>query len=90
MTIENKTPKEIQAEIYFEIGRGVNREQLKAELKDQGLLTEAYYFTTEKEQLVSIEELKTPSSAMSTKQILWAILVLVILVFRIARCSSRM
>lgn len=90
MTIENKTPKEIQDEIYSEIERGTNKEQLKTNLKNQGLVTEAYYFTTKKEQEISIEEASTPSSAISTRQLLWGILIIVILVFRIVRCSNRM
>ena len=90
MTIENKTPKEIQAEIYAEIGNGANREQLKVDLKSQGLMTEAYYFTTEIEQKISAAEPSTPSSSISTGHILWTILLLVILVFRMVSCANRM
>ena len=88
MNIENKNPKAIQEEIYKEINAGADPVKLKQELKAQGVPVEAYYFTTGQD-LVTMQE-PPSSSGVSGWQVFLTIVSLLILIFRIARCSSRM
>lgn len=90
MDIENKNPKEIQELIFAEIRNGASIEALKNELREKGLHPEGYYFTTEAEHQAILEEPRTPAGQVSGWQIALTIVTLIILVFRIARCSSRM
>ncbi len=90
MNLESKSPNEIQQEIFGEIRNGTSIEKLKAELKEKGLHPEGYYFATETEHNKVMEEPKTAAGQMSGWQIFIGIVAVLVLVLRIARCSSKM
>lgn len=90
MEIANKNSKEIQSEIFAEIRKGTSVEALKAELKKKGHHPEGYYFTNEEQHIKMLAEPKAPAGHLTSGQIVWGIVIVLILIIRIARCSSRM
>ena len=90
MNLDNKTPKEIQQEIFSEIQKGTNIEKIKTALREQGHHPEAYYFTSEKEHTTILEAPKAAAGHTSGWQVFLAIVAIIIMVIRIARCSSKM
>jgi|GEM_PF-5492216 len=93
MEIQGLTSREIQQRIFEEIGNGTNVVALKQELKEKGVPVEGYYFTTEAQYQSEKSFSAEPASAASSvsgKQVFWTILTIVIVIFKIARCSSRM
>jgi hypothetical protein len=95
METENKNPKEIQQEIFDQISKGANPVELKELLRKKGVPVEGYYFVSEaahKRQIETPPQYGVSQQAgggASAWQIFVAILSVVLLIFRIARCSSR-
>ena len=96
MEIEDKSPKEIQQEIFDQIAKGANPGELKELLRRKGVPVEGYYFTSENAHNTELEQSRlnsgsgaSTSGGASGAQIFFAILSVVILIFRIARCTSR-
>lgn len=90
MNIENKTPKEIQQLLFEEIRNGADIEKLRVELKEKGLHPEGFYFTTEAEHTKVMEEPRSPAGQLSGWQIFAGIITIVVLIIKVARCSSKM
>jgi hypothetical protein len=90
MELENKNQKEIQQEIFAEIKKGTNIEKLKAELKEKGLHPEGYYFIAESEHTKIMAEPKIGAGHTTGWQIFVAIIAIIVMVIKIARCSNRM
>lgn len=98
MNIANKTPFEVQQEIYTAIQNGENIDSLKQEVKDHGYHPEGFYFVSQAQQqsIFDGDDLKnystsnSSSSGMSTWRVIWLVLSVLVMIFRIARCSSRM
>ncbi len=88
--VQTKTPEEIQQLIYAEISSGADKELLKSHLRQQGINTEGYYFTTEAERNAILMEPKVSDNGITAKQVLLAILTIVVVVLKIARCSRNM
>jgi len=90
MNIEGLKPKEIQERIFEEIAKGANPDTLKMDLKAKGVPVEGYYFSTKTahEQEVSLPA--EPAGQLTGWQIFWGVVTVIVLVLRIARCSSRM
>jgi hypothetical protein len=90
MNIDNLSPKEIQEQIFVEIGKGTNVEIIKTALKDKGQNPEGYYFTTAAKHNEVINAPKEPAGQMSGLQIFGMIISIIFIIIRIARCSSKM
>lgn len=90
MNLDNKNPKEIQQEIFSEIQKGSDIEKIKTELREKGQHPEAYYFITENEHTKIMEEPKSAAGHTTGWQVFVAIIAIIIMVIKIARCSSKM
>jgi len=94
MHLYNQTPQQIQQQIFDEIKKGANIHALKHELKESGIPPEAYYFTTQEEHNTEIatdgfSSTEQPATR-STWQIILLVISIIVLIVRVARCSSRM
>lgn len=92
MNLQEKTPAEIQAEIFNELDKGTSVEKIKQELQSNGHIPEGYYFDrNQHKNIVTDNDPLAPSStSVSGKQVIITIILLIVLVFRIIRCSQRM
>ncbi len=89
MNIENATPKEIQQYIYDEIAQHKNPQAIKDELTQKGILVEGYYFMPQAEQKIQAETLPA-SPGVSGWQVIVTIFVVIVMIFRIIRCTNKM
>lgn len=90
MDITGKTQQEIQQLIFEELKAGKTTDSIKAKLIENGQKPEGYYFTSQEDYNRVIEEPKTAAGQLSGWQIFWGIVVVIIMILRIARCSNRM
>jgi hypothetical protein len=90
MDLANKNSEEIQQEIFKEIAKGTNIESLKAEIKQKGLHPEGFYFMSEQQRNIVKDQPIERGGHLTTSQIIWGVITVVLIIFRIARCSSKM